>query len=806
MNKFLCIHGHFYQPPRENAWLEEIEIQDSAVPFHDWNQRITSECYRSNAASRILNGPGKIVDIVNNYSKMSFNVGPTLMSWMEKNAEDVYAAILKADRLSMEHFGGHGSAMAQVYNHIIMPLANDRDRITQVIWGLEDFRSRFGREAQGMWLSETAVNTECLEVLAEYGVKYTLLAPRQAKRFRKIGSQEWQEGIDTKRHYQCNLPSGRSIILFFYDGDRSQDVAFKGILKNGREFADHLVNSFDDRKEPQLVHIATDGESYGHHHRHGDMALAFCCRHIESNALARLTNYSQYLELVDVEYEVEILEDTSWSCYHGVERWQGDCGCGNESGYHQKWRAPLRKSLNWLRDQLEEVFISEMKPYHPDPWKLRNEYIQVILNRNREFVNKFLDTHCSPSLSQQDRTEIIRLLEMQRHSMLMFTSCGWFFDEVSRIETVQILQYANRAIQLAERESDAQLSKKFEKRLSKAVSNLPERKDAAHIYREEICPKRISLTSVGMHYAVASLFDESPEHLNILNYACRSDQFERHHAGSQILAIGRTHISSNVTYSEKRLSFAVLYLGQHHIIGSASNISQEGYEDMRMDIVRAFRSGRIYQVMDIMKQYFSGSSFSFFELFKDTRTEVLNKILKSNMEDAARAYRSIYNRSYNLLNVMKSANLQAHPMLRRNMEMVLNFELHEVLADGKTDLKKVRRVVEEIKKWEIPLEKSTLAFEATNKLNHIFQKFAEDPTVTKPLVDLTLLLALLREIEIPFGLNKLQDQMFHLGQELLPTWAKSEEAPDTSLMELFLKLAEDVNLELTTDSTVKSRP
>jgi alpha-amylase/alpha-mannosidase (GH57 family) len=361
MKKYLCIHGHFYQPPRENAWLEEIEIQDSASPFHDWNERISSECYRPNATSRILNDWDRIIDIVNNYSKISFNFGPTLLSWMESNAPDTYTAILKADRMSMEHFDGHGSAMAQVYNHIIMPLANSRDQITQVLWGLEDFRSRFGREAEGMWLAETAVNVDTLEVLADYGVKFTVLAPRQANRYRKVGNPKWINGIDPKRHYVCNLPSGKQITLFFYDGERSQDVAFKGLLKNGREFAVSLVSSFGDRTEPQLVHIATDGESYGHHHRHGDMALAFCMRYIETNDLAQLTNYSQYMNLVPADHEVEIRENTSWSCYHGIERWRSNCGCGDESGYHQKWRAPLRESLNWLRDQLAAVYEQQME-------------------------------------------------------------------------------------------------------------------------------------------------------------------------------------------------------------------------------------------------------------------------------------------------------------------------------------------------------------------------------------------------------------------------------------------------------------
>jgi alpha-amylase/alpha-mannosidase (GH57 family) len=270
MNKFICVHGHFYQPPRENAWLERIEFQDSAAPYHDWNERISHECYGPNAVSRILSDDRRIVDIVNNYAKMSFNFGPTLLSWMENERPKTYAQILEADWLSQKHFGGHGSAMAQVYNHIIMPLANRRDKESQVQWGIRDFEKRFGRFPEGMWLAETAVDTETLEVLAEAGIKFTILAPRQAKQFRDLSKKRWNEGVDTKNAYICNLPSGKTINLFFYDGERSQSVAFKGLLQDGREFARYLVEGFDNRSENQLVHIATDGESYGHRRRRKD--------------------------------------------------------------------------------------------------------------------------------------------------------------------------------------------------------------------------------------------------------------------------------------------------------------------------------------------------------------------------------------------------------------------------------------------------------------------------------------------------------------------------------------------------------
>ena len=803
MKKYLCIHGHFYQPPRENAWLEEIEIQDSASPFHDWNERITHECYRPNATSRILNGRDRIIDIVNNYSKISFNFGPTLLSWMESYAPDVYSAILKADRMSMDHFGGHGSAMAQVYNHIIMPLANQRDQITQVIWGLEDFRSRFGREAEGMWLAETAVDVQTLEVLAAHDVKFTVLAPRQALRYREIGSSNWTNGIDSKQHYVCKLPSGKQIILFFYDGERSQDVAFKGLLKNGKEFAETLTSSFDNRKEPQLVHIATDGESYGHHHRHGDMALSFCCRYIETHGLAQLTNYSQFMHLFEAKHEVEIVENSSWSCYHGVERWKSNCGCGNESGYHQKWRSPLRNSLNWLRDQLAEIFVTEMTKYGADPWKIRDEYIQVVLNRGEDFTDRFLKIHLNKKLGNESRTKVIRLLEMQRHSLLMFTSCGWFFDEVSRIETVQILQYANRAIQLAEQVSDLKLETTFVKMLGKAISNVPEVKSAALIYENDIQGKRISLTKVGMHYAVASLFDENPEQLDILNYSCHSDPFERFEAGIQKLAIGRTSVKSQVTLAEQQFSFAVLYIGQHQIIGSAATISEDSFYNLKSQIVTAFKESKVYQVVDIMQQYFGGSNFSFFELFKDAQTEILAKILNTSVGNASNYYRRIYERNYNILSVMHSAGLTVPPVLKQNTVQVINLELVQSLQRPNADLRVLSHLVDEVKKWEIPVDKKILAFETTNKINGLISRFSKDPDDIKILTDISAVLSLTKQIDIDPSLNELQNQLWQLGLEIHDRWSQSEKPSEKQLYATFLKLATEVELDMTVPVPIK---
>ncbi len=478
MQRHLCIHGHFYQPPRENPWLEAVEVQESAFPYRDWNERITAECYAPNAASRILDG-GHAERIVNNYAWISFNFGPTLLAWLERQEPEVYRAILEADALSAERFSGHGSALAQAYHHLILPLANRRDKRTQIAWGLADFEHRFGRPAEGMWLPETAVDLETLDLLAEAGVRFTILEPRQARRVRPTGG-EWQEvgegGLDPARPYAVALPSGRRLAVFFYDGAISRAVAFEGLLNNGEHLAARLLSSLPaDSGRDGLIHIATDGETYGHHHRFGEMALSYALHHIESNNWAKLTNYGEYLETHPPQHEVEIAENTSWSCAHGVERWRSDCGCrtGGEPGWTQAWRAPLRQALDWLRDELAVLYERAAGEIFPDPWRARDAYIQVILNRGR-------------LPDGPGRVRALALLEMQRHAMLMYTSCGWFFNDLAGIETVQILCYAGRALQLAEEVFEVALEEGFLRRLEHARSNAPEAGSGRDLYERQV--------------------------------------------------------------------------------------------------------------------------------------------------------------------------------------------------------------------------------------------------------------------------------------------------------------------------------
>jgi len=489
--RFLCIHGHFYQPPRENPWTGRIEKQNGAHPFHDWNEKINVEAYTPNAAARILEGETE--RMLNNYSRISFDFGPTLLIWLKDAAPQTYQAILEADRESLSHFSGHGSALAQAYHHSILPLCNARDKVTEVFWGSRDFESRFGRSPEGMWLAETAVNLESLEVLSKQGIRFTVLSPFQAGRVLPHGSKEWidvSDGkIDPRKAYRVELPSGRDLSLFFYDKSISKAVAFERLLRNGELFADRLLGGLSETcDEVQLVHIATDGETYGHHHKFGEMALAYALQVVELDQLAEITVYGEFLERFPPQDRVEIEENSSWSCPHGIGRWHGDCGCqtGGEANWNQKWRTPLREALNWLRDEAAVSYERELGLLFKEPWRARDYYIDVVLDPS--IRNQFIAKHSLRPLSASEAERAIGLLELQRNALMMFTSCGWFFNDLSGIETIQILKYARKVVESGDVLFSSNWEKQFLQRLSKARSNLPEEGDGADIYRKYVQP------------------------------------------------------------------------------------------------------------------------------------------------------------------------------------------------------------------------------------------------------------------------------------------------------------------------------
>ncbi|MHC4239496.1 MAG: DUF3536 domain-containing protein, partial [Planctomycetota bacterium] len=707
MERYICIHGHFYQPPRENPWLEDVELQDSAYPYHDWNERITQECYRQNAASRILGPDKKIIDIVNNYLRMSFNFGPTLLSWLERHAPDVYESVIEADKKSRELFSGHGAAIAQAYNHIIMPLANRRDKYTQVIWGIRDFEHRFGRKPEGMWLPETAADLETLDILGEHGIKFTILAPHQARRFRRIGVKQWtntnRDDIDTTRPYLCRLASGRTINLFFFHGPTAQDVAEGRLLQNGETFAKKLASILtDNREEAPLAHIATDGETYGHHHRYTDMALAYCLHYIESNDLARMTIYGEYLERFPPTCEVEIHENGSWSCGHGIERWRSNCGCchGRYPSGMQQWRAPLREAMDWLRDQLATVYEDKMTQFVSDPWGLRNEYISIINDRSRENVETFLSSHAGRQLSSDEAVTMLKLLEMQRNAVLMYTSCGWFFDDVCGIETVQIMQYAGRAIQLAKETGGDDFEPQFEDILEKAPTNVKEYANGKECYEALIKSSSIDLNRAGAHFAISSIFEEYPDKIDVYCYSTDVESYERIDAGIQTLAVtlavGRATVQSNVVLEKHAIDFAVLHFGDHNLTGAVNaRMSDETFSTMREDLKSAFAKGDTTEVMRLMNVSFAGNSYSLWHLFADQRRRILYELLATTWQEVEASFRHIYEHNYTIMSIMRGMNMPLPRALSGPAEFILNQDLCRVIRDEESDLEELRKLVDE---------------------------------------------------------------------------------------------------------------
>ena len=766
-NKYICIHGHFYQPPRENAWLEVIEVQDSAHPYHDWNERINAECYDPNAASRILGQDGVIKKITNNYAKISFNFGPTLLSWMELNAKETYEGILEADRESLKYFGGHGSALAQVYNHIIMPLANARDKETQVIWGIRDFERRFKRKPEGMWLAETAVDYATLEVLAAHHIKFTILAPRQAKAIQKVGEEKWtdvdESTVNTRKAYLCKLPSGKTIYLFFYEGNISQGIAFNGLLNDGKRFAENLVNGIDKNDTgPQLVHVATDGETYGHHHKHGEMALAFCLDYIEKDKQANLINYGQFLDKFPTEYEAQIIEDSSWSCVHGVERWRSDCGCNSGKGYHQKWRGPLREALDWLRDSVEHIFEKEGGTVLENPWHARNEYINVVLNRSDETVQAFLQHHALPNASEN---KILRILEMQRHAMLMYTSCGWFFDEISGIETIQVMQYACRVVQLASQIGGIDLEPEFIQRLEKAPSNTQE--NGAIVYKKLVVPARTNLKRVGMHFAVSAIFEEEPESLTIFNYSTSNESFIKKEAGEQKLVLSITKVKSLVTKSEKKFAFAVIYLGKHNIIGNISlEMQPDEFAGMQFRMVKAFEEGRLGDVMGIMQQYFGPEKYTIWQMFADEKRKILDMIAQQSLKDLESSLRRTYDTDYTLVNALSNNNLPIPNAYRTTFEYILNADLVNCFQKEKINIKEMERISLELTRWSLKIEDPVkISRLASESIFEEIKRVGADVGNVKRLQRLNRVFPLLEKFNLDPNFYKSQNLYFEISTE-----------------------------------------
>jgi alpha-amylase/alpha-mannosidase (GH57 family) len=802
--RFVCIHGHFYQPPRENPWLETVEVQDSAAPYHDWNDRITSECYAPNGASRITNKQDEIIRIMNNYARMSYNFGPTLLSWLHDKAPRTYRMVLDADKFSAQRYSGHGSAMAQVYNHLIMPLASRRDALTQIRWGIADFESRFGRKPEGMWLAETAVNRNVLDLMAQEGIKFTVLAPVQCARVRILSAGSsllsfrsaaegsaslpspepqletpWTETpdatVDPTHPYLVHLDEGRTISLFFYDGPGSRAIAFEGLLNSGETFAGRLLASFHpqspgDPETAQLSHVATDGESYGHHHKHGEMALSYAMHTIEDGTAANLTNYGEFLAKFPPKWECEVAEDTSWSCVHGVERWRSNCGCnGGKPGWNQEWRAPLREALDYLRDATAPLAEQLAQPLLKDLWVARDAYIQVILDRSPAAIVKFFADHASRPLSEIERIAALELMELERHTQLMYTSCGWFFDEVSGIETVQIIAYAGRVIQLARKlfgEPGAGLEEGFLNILAKAKSNVPDMGDGAEVYRRYVNSMQIGLEQVGAHYAISSIFRTYPEHGELFCFDVHRESQEVFNSGRGRVAVGRALIYSRITEENEDICFAVLHLGDQNLSAAVKAYNSEdpaevaAFAHFSTEIGTAIRRANLPEVIRLIDRFFGETAYSLTSLFADEQHRILNTILNQTISEMEESLRKIYEDHASLLHYLTETGMSAPPALASAARFAINASLRRAIEAEAFDPTDIETLLARAEADQIPLDAQLLGYTAGQRMKRAMVRLeasaAGDPQANGALATALVITETIHKM--PFEVNIWQAQ------------------------------------------------
>ncbi|HQP35699.1 MAG TPA: DUF3536 domain-containing protein [Polyangiaceae bacterium] len=651
----VVLHAHFYQPPRDNPWTERVEREVSAAPFHDWNERITQECYGANAHARVFGSADRIAEIINNYAYLNFNIGPTLFSWLEQHAPAVCKRIVQADRVSAARNNGHGGAIAQVYSHAILPLCNDRDRATQIRWGIADFKHRFRRVPEAMWLAETGCDLATADALAEHGMRYIILSPHQAERTRPMGHAEWASvadgSIDPRRPYRLSLPSGRTIACFFYDGSASHAISFEGVLDTSRGFAERLRSIADPaRGSDQLVHVATDGETYGHHKRFADRSLAYLI-HCEAEAHGlELTNYAALLDRLPVRDEVEIKrgpagEGTAWSCAHGLGRWTRDCGCnaGRGDGWNQAWRGPLRAAFDLLRDHAAEVLESIGGDLLRDVWAARDEYIEVVLTPTRERREAFLRRHARTDLGQPARVRAFKLMEAHRMTQLMYASCGWFFDDLAGLETQQVMKYAARATQLLDEVAGRRYMPKLLDALAQGSSNLASEGTGADIMR-----RRVLRSEVGTHTRIAQrasrqLFDEGPRTEADPAFSIETlDQkvFER---GSARMVLGRARVARARTEHTEEVTYAATTLTERDMhCGIRTTVGRDVYEALLEDATRCFQQPTPTELLRLIDRHLGPQYYSVRDLSDEARAEFIDNVMVDLLGRLGATYGFLY--------------------------------------------------------------------------------------------------------------------------------------------------------------------
>ena len=786
---YLTIHGHFYQPPRENPWTGKIELQPEAAPFHDWNDRILIQCYQPNAMARIVDSHGRILEIVNNFRLLSFNIGPTLFEWLERHAPVVYHRILEGDRLSLLERSGHGNALAQVYNHMILPLAREEEQRTQIRWGIYEFKKRLGRDPEGMWLPETAANPRTLEILIEEGIRFTILAPGQAEKMRRMGSAhaEWenvpQGSIDPTRPYRFfhSKDSGRSLDLFFFDRPLSGEVSFGDLLFDSKKFLDKIVRAHRaERHHPELISIACDGETFGHHKAFGERVIAFLLHEEAERHGFKRTNFAEFLEKFPPQFEVKIKagEGTSWSCAHGVGRWKEDCGChtGGLSGWNQKWRSPLREAVRFLEERLAQLYEKESKNFLRDPWEARDRYIELVLDRSPESRKKFFGKYAKRALTPAEEIQALKLLEMERFAMLTETSCGWFFNDVSGIETVQILRYAARALELAAGSGAAGLEKEFVDYLRLAKSNRPEVGDGAGVWEKYVKPSRILPEKVVSHFAFRKFFDLPISREEFYGYELQEGESERESAGGMTLLMGVVELTGKIIPESQKFTYAIfqkeLSLIQCFVRKQAS---PDEFHKLNVRPLTDLRRGNAEALAHHLGESFGAAPVLLRDLFPEERDEILRVLSRQMREDYYRAAMHFYEENRPWAQLFHEAGRPVPEEFRRLIEWMMGERLLEwakkLDAGGAFEevLRGAQAIGEEARSsgFSVRLE-PTVQFLSARLNGWIEKLFQGSPVELVERID--KILAFAKELQMELRNQIAQELFFIFAQKTLRDW------------------------------------
>lgn len=742
---YLVIHGHFYQPPRENPWLGIVEREASAHPWHDWNRRITEECYDPNWWARVYGPKGVLREVLNNYCFMSFDFGPTLLSWLRRYAPRVYEAIILGDLQARRRFGEHGAAVAHPYSHIILPLAHPEDRRLDIYWGITDFRLRFGRSPEGMWLPECAVDTATLEDLADLGISFVLLSPHQAKRTRRRDGY-WQEvdvsRMDTFRPYKVKLPSGRELSVFFMHHGLSMGISFGDLLRDGERFLRAIRETIPQGGCP-IVAIVSDGETFGHHKPFGEMALSYIFWVLQANEGPKLTVFGEFLEKYPPEDEVELHERSSWSCAHGLGRWERDCGCstGVHPEWNQKWRRPLREALDWLRDNLREVFAKEGERAFFDPQKARLEYMEVFIEPSRK--EAFLKEH----LKGVPPEKALGLLEMERESLLMFTSCAWFFDDPSGIETLLALKHAARAIDLARTYGGIDLEKGFLEMLREVKSNLREKGTGEDLYLREVVPHRVDIKRAAFHAVMYPLLGEGKERLGAYKvwYPCEQERS----LGKTRLRVGEVTLEDERTSEKASFPFALLDFGDHNLICGLGDFDLE-------EIKKAFEAGDLAKVSFSIKGT-RGETFTLVSLLDEFKEKVLYRLFEEKWKGLSPVLEGYYLDCLPLIQFSRNLGLRLPPDLFALSQCALLGKAKRALRELSPQA--LGEALRELKALQVDVDLSHLKGEMVEKWDPYLEELLERKGDVD-LMELKKAIEICRLLDVPLG--KLQAYLFLL--------------------------------------------